>query len=191
MARGPGRPRKSAQSTGNVDVLSELYRPIRVIGKNRMYKTADELAEKINEFFETCMYEGKVPCYSRMLTYLEFRSQSGFEEYANYGEDYAEVIDKAKLLIQSWLEEHLIAHNIKNSTIGVIFTLKNKFGWVDSQHTKSDTTLEVVPRETLQQELERKLARIADSRGTALLAEPVDSEPIDATPIRLVVSSET
>lgn len=190
MARAPGRPRKSNQSGGNVDLLSELYRPIRVVGRNRIYKTADELAEKLNQFFHQCMYENKVPCVSRMVSYLELRSPSSFFEYANYGEDYAEVVDKAMLLIQSWLEEHLIGHNVKSSTIGVIFTLKNKFGWVDAHHTKNDTTLEVLPRETLQQELEHQLSRIVDARAEEVVDQQIDSEPIDPTPIRLAVSRE-
>lgn len=187
MARSPGRPRKSANSSGNVDLLSELYKPIRVVGKTRRFQTADDFAEKINEFFQACMYEGKVPCVSRMIAYLEFRSPSSFYEYANYGDDYAEVIDKAMLLMQAWLEEHLIGHNVKSSTIGVIFTLKNKFGWVDSQHTKNDTTLEIMPRETLQSELEHQLTRIADARAETILVEQADSQPNDTTPIRLAV----
>lgn len=166
MSRKPGRPRKSANSSGNVDILSELYKPIRVVGSKRLYQTAEDLANKINEYFEQLMYEKKFPCPSRLAAYLEFRSVSAFYAYKKYGDDYAEVIDKADLLIQAWCEEHLVGHHVDSKTVGLIFFLKNKYGWVDNHQSKTEHTLEIIPRERLEQELERKLVSITDARRT-------------------------
>lgn len=177
----PGRPRKSRDCPGNVDVVSELYKPLRVVGSSRLYKTADELAAKINEFVEQCMYESRVPVLNRLVSYLELRSTASFYNYRNYGDDYAEIVDKTMLLFEAWLQEHLIGHRTKSSTIGIIFTLKNLYGWVDSTQSKNETTLEIMPRESLVAELEHRLSRITDARSEAVLVEQAIDAATDST----------
>ena len=54
------------------------------------------------------------------------------QDLINYSKDkeFFDTIKKAKLKIENYLEEHLVTDN---SVTGIIFNLKNNYGWKDKQ----------------------------------------------------------
>ena len=55
-------------------------------------------------------------------------------------EEFSDTIKKAKLKVENYLEKHLITDS---STTGIIFNLKNNFGWKDKQENINvDTSYE-------------------------------------------------
>jgi hypothetical protein len=94
-------------------------------GRPPKYDNPDELANKINEYFESLLNEEgddfeKRPTVSGLGLYLGFMSRSNFDEYAKK-EDFKYIIKRAKYLVESSYEEMLLS---KAST-GAIFALKN------------------------------------------------------------------
>jgi hypothetical protein len=107
-------------------------------GRPPKYDNPDELANKINEYFESLLNEEgddfeKRPTVSGLGLYLGFMSRSNFDEYAKK-EDFKYIIKRAKYLVESSYEEMLLS---KAST-GAIFALKN-MGWKDK--TEVDQTI--------------------------------------------------
>lgn len=178
-----GRPPAKPKSNGNVDAMSKLYQPIRVVGAKRLYKTAEELCAKVNEYFEICAKEDRIPNKTRLTAFLGLRNTESLQNYHAYGDDYAEVIDKANIYIEAWLEESLINHRTNTSTVGVIFALKNHYGWTDRQEVRNEFSLEVMPRAALEQELERDFLRIEESRRKTEMVTKLISEPVETTEV--------
>jgi hypothetical protein len=99
------------------------------------------MQEKIDEYFRNCDETGKpytvtglaltIGCNSRE-TLLRYEQTEGYEEFYD-------TVKRAKLRVQSWLEENALKG--KAQPVFSIFSMKNNFGWVDSQtvqHTGAD-----------------------------------------------------
>lgn len=114
------------------------------------YETAEELDEKIREYFEKGVkmktvvlgppnkrYEIQVavPTITGLCLYLGFESRQSFYDYEKR-ETFSYTIKKARLLIETEYEEMLQAGN----TAGAIFALKN-FGWTDRQEIDQKTEI--------------------------------------------------
>lgn len=107
-----------------------------------IYPTPNSLADKVNEYFDSCFvmkhntklgvdmpYEIKTPTYSGLARYLGFGSRTALLEYANKRDEaYEDVINDAKLRLEEYYEAKLI--HSKNPT-GLIFALKNNAEWED------------------------------------------------------------
>lgn len=187
MRRPRGRPPKEKRDI--VSVSSLVYAPIRPSGgRKKIYQTPQELADAVNKFFALNAEEERIPTLSRLVLYLGFREIKTFHDYGTYGDDFKEVVDQTLLAMQAWLEEALL--NTKSNTIGVIFTLKNHYGWKDSRENNNKHEIEVIPREVMEQDLEHRIARIANRTGQEILdITPVESTD-DSVAIRLDVPCE-
>ena len=60
------------------------------------YKTHEELAEKLEEYFEHCEKEDEVPNIAGMTYFCGFSSRSSWRDYENKSDEFAHVIKKAK-----------------------------------------------------------------------------------------------
>lgn len=100
-------------------------------GRPKAYKTKEELQEKINNYFDTCERENK----PLTVTGLAIACDMDRQRLLNYSKDeeFYDTIKRAKEKIQAWVEEQL--YNGK-STAGVIFSLKNNYGWKDKTETE-------------------------------------------------------
>ena len=97
------------------------------------YDNADELQEKINEYFEVTT-EKKEPYTIAGLAYqLGFASRQSLYDYEKYNDERSYSIKRAILLIESQHEHGLS----KQSNSGHIFWLKNR-GWTDKQVFETD-----------------------------------------------------
>lgn len=107
-------------------------------GRPKKYKEADEMNEKIEKYFERCNKTGEPYTITGLCIALDI-CRDTLCEYIKR-EEFADTIKKAKLKVENYLERHLITDN---STTGIIFNLKNNFGWKDKQENINiDTSYE-------------------------------------------------
>lgn len=102
-------------------------------GRPPAYTSADELQDKIAEYFEQCEDQNRPPTISGLALHTGFESRQSFYDYEKK-EEFTYTIKKARLLMESIYEEKL--HG--NSNAGAIFALKN-FGWSDRQEIDHTT----------------------------------------------------
>ena len=99
--------------------MAEFKKPLK-------FKTAEDLQNKINVYFEDCK-EQEIPL---SITGLALALDTNRQTLINYQEKdgYENIVDRAKLMIENAYEIRLI----NNGRSGDIFALKN-FGWTDRQ----------------------------------------------------------
>lgn len=97
-----------------------------VMGKPRKFKTAEELEKQANSYFDKCDKEGKPYLVTELALHLGFTSRQDLINQEGYGDDYYDVIKRAKSRVESSYERLLY----EKGTAGSIFALKN-MGWSD------------------------------------------------------------
>ena len=127
-------------------------------GRPRKYTKAEQMQYKIDKYFESCFiaardergnimrdYDGKVimrQIRPFTITGLALALDMDRRSLINYSKDeeFFPTIKKARLKIENYLEESLITGG--NST-GVIFNLKNNYGWNDKQEIEHSGTVKL------------------------------------------------
>ncbi|MEA1910003.1 MAG: terminase small subunit [Patescibacteria group bacterium] len=110
------------------------------------YKTAKELNDKIEEYFDSVHEEIDITITGLVL-FLGFESRQSFYDYEKK-DGYTYTIKKARLRIENSYEKSLR----KDGRTGDIFALKN-FGWRDKQefdinaNIETDSTFEIVKKD--------------------------------------------
>lgn len=96
-------------------------------GRPKKYSEIDIMQQKINEYFEKCDKNNKPYTMSGLALALEMDRRS----LLNYSKDdkFFPTIKKARNKVETYAEERLFYPN----ATGVIFNLKNNFGWKDKQ----------------------------------------------------------
>lgn len=97
-------------------------------GRPPKYNTAEEMQEKIDDYFKQCDYSDRPYTITGLALALDMDRRT----LLNYGEkeEFFPTIKKAKLRVENYLEERLIRDT---SCTGIIFNLKNNYGWKDKQ----------------------------------------------------------
>jgi hypothetical protein len=92
------------------------------------FQSVEELQQKIDEYFEMCDEKGKPYTISGLAYYLDTNRQT----LLNYEgrDEFFDTITRAKARIEAFVEESLWQPKIAT---GVMFNLKNNFGWQDKQ----------------------------------------------------------
>ncbi|MGN1358679.1 MAG: terminase small subunit [Bacilli bacterium] len=124
-------------------------------GRPPKYENPDDMQKLIVEYFNECEVEGKKPTVSGLgyalglsrRQILEYENCidnekvfAGFDDSVKLG--FRNSIKDAKRFIESCLEEKLI--NSTSTPIGLIFALKNNYGWVDKQEVvQTNKTIDV------------------------------------------------
>jgi hypothetical protein len=124
-------------------------------GRPPMYNTAEELQQKIDDYFNNgvrtkTVLVGKdkepmelpVPTITGLAYYLGFESRQSFYDYEKK-DGFTYTIKRARLFIEVEYEMQLSVGN----TTGAIFALKN-MGWIDSQkldHSNNGDKFEARP----------------------------------------------
>lgn len=116
-------------------------------GKKRKYQSVKALDDKILEYFQVVREQTdptyQIPTISGLALHLGFLSSKALYDYEQTPK-YGESIKKARLLIEKAIEHRLVGGK---PPIGLIFALKNRFGWRDTQAmdiTSNGETLGVV-----------------------------------------------
>lgn len=99
------------------------------VGRPKLFKTPEELEEKINTYFYQCKEEER----PYTMSGLAFALGIDRKTLINYGKDeeFFPTIKRARNFVEQYVEERLLTQS--GVTTGVIFNLKNNFDWKDKQ----------------------------------------------------------
>lgn len=100
-------------------------------GRPKAYTEVEIMQKKIDNYFEEC-YKNNEPYTITGLCIALDICRDTLSEYMKKDE-FSDTIKKAKLKVENYLEKHLITDS---STTGIIFNLKNNFGWSDKQQVE-------------------------------------------------------
>ena len=104
------------------------------VGRPKVFKSVEEVEEKINAYFNYCEEKEKPYTMSGLAYYLGIDRKTLLNYSKN--EEYFHTIKKARDKVQMQLEECL--YRLGNNS-GVIFNLKNNFDWKDKiEHSSSE-----------------------------------------------------
>lgn len=105
-------------------------------GRPLKYKSVKAMQEDIDKYFAECD-ENKRPYTVSGLAYALGTTRRTLLDYEEKDE-YSHTVKKAKAKIELFNEEML--YNKDVSTTGVIFNLKNNYGWKDKQEIEAEVT---------------------------------------------------
>lgn len=107
-------------------------------GRPKKYTEAEMMQQKIDKYFADCVRNKEPYTITGLCIALDL-CRDTLSEYMKK-EEFSDTIKKAKLKVENYLEKHLITDS---STTGIIFNLKNNFGWKDKQENINvDTSYE-------------------------------------------------
>ena len=104
------------------------------LGRPRKFQSVEELQEKIDAYFAGCDEKGEAYTISGLALVMDTNRQTliNYQELEEYA-SFFDTIKKAKLRVESYAENRLYSGQ---QVAGVIFSLKNNFGWKDKTETE-------------------------------------------------------
>lgn len=110
-----------------------------MMGRPLKFKSPEEIEEKANVYFKECDEKDK----PYTMTGLAIALDTDRKTLLNYEDrdDFFPTIKKIKLRVENYAEEKLFNGG---NTAGVIFNLKNNYGWVDKQEVDNNVTLKEI-----------------------------------------------
>lgn len=170
-----GRPRGKSEKEELDEKKQELKGLFKRQGRHKKY-TPVRLRNKIVEYFAKCEQKGTPPTVTGLTVHLKI-SRETFYSYARE-EETKDILETARYLLENWLEERLVM--ARHNPTGIIFALKNRFGWKDVQTVETNTS------DVSEEELLAKIAALAPKLLEALGDTPkledksiVEAEVID------------
>lgn len=120
----------------------ELKKEYLSLNSRCKYKTADELKDKVEEYFLTC-YQNKRPyTISGLALWLGLTTETLRKYEKVYGDtEYADIIKLAKQRVEEYAEKSLYENG---KTAGAKFVLENNFGWSNKQDVNLQGKVEFV-----------------------------------------------
>lgn len=108
------------------------------VGRPLKYKSVKAMQKDIDKYFADCDENGKPYTVSGLAYALNTNRQTllNYEE----NEEFFDTIKRAKAKIECFNEEALYSKDVP--TTGVIFNLKNNYGWKDKQEFEANVTYE-------------------------------------------------
>ena len=100
-------------------------------GRPKKYTEVEIMEQKIKKYFLECDAKNEPYTVTGLCLALDITRET-LREYLK-DEQFSDTIKKAKLKVENYLEKHLITDS---STTGIIFNLKNNFGWTDKQQVE-------------------------------------------------------
>lgn len=115
---------------------------------NKAKFTADDIENKVNDYFNYCNENSKPFTMSGLALFLDcsrmtlYQYENELIKFNNISEeDKKRIIDtvkRAKRMVEAYQEEQLF---LGKSPVGTIFSLKNNFNWKDAQEINNNTTV--------------------------------------------------
>ena len=111
------------------------------MGRPRKYKTPELLQEAIDKYFDNIAQGKQPPTMTGLALELGFSSRKDFLRYVDKDIKYSHAIKKARARVEKHLEESLLG---SKQVAGIIFNLKNNFGWVDKKEIKAEGKVKLI-----------------------------------------------
>ena len=118
---------------------------------NKAKFTADDIENKVNDYFNYCNENSKPFTMSGLALFLDcsrmtlYQYENELIKFNNISEeDKKRIIDtvkRAKRMVEAYQEEQLF---IGKSPVGTIFSLKNNFNWKDTQEINNNTNISAI-----------------------------------------------
>lgn len=108
-------------------------------GRPMKYETKESLENAIKNYFEGVEARNQAPTMTGLALALDL-SRQGLVNYANKAK-YFDTIKKAKQKVEAYNEQKLISGT---PATGLIFNLKNNFGWKDTTEQSITTNQKIV-----------------------------------------------
>lgn len=109
----------------------ELKKEYLKLNSHCTYKTAEELQNKVEEYFLTCHQNERPYTISGLALWLGLSTQTLRNYEKNYGDtEYSDIIKIAKQRVEEYAEKSLYE---TGKTAGAKFVLQNNFKWTDKQ----------------------------------------------------------
>ena len=118
---------------------------------NKAKFTADDIENKVNDYFNYCNENNKPFTMSGLALFLDcsrmtlYQYENELIKFNNISEeDKKRIIDtvkRAKRMVEAYQEEQLF---IGKSPVGTIFSLKNNFNWKDTQEINNNTNISAI-----------------------------------------------
>jgi hypothetical protein len=105
------------------------------------WETPELMQEAINAYYADCELKEKPLTITGLACALDL-TRKGLIDYSNKSDEFGNTIKKAKALVEKFNEEQLYR---TGQVTGVIFNLKNNFGWKDAQDVNMGGQAEGVP----------------------------------------------
>ncbi|MFV1850127.1 MAG: terminase small subunit [Thalassospira sp.] len=116
------------------------------LGKPRDYDSADVMRPVVEAYFQRQIDEKRPFTMAGLQLALGFASRDTMMHYANgnRGEEIQELMAFAKLAVEEQLSEKLVRD--EGQKVGIVFTLKNNFGWKDQSEVANNVTVNEIRR---------------------------------------------
>ena len=118
---------------------------------NNIKFTADDIEQKVEDYFNYCNENNKPFTMSGLALFLDcsrmtlYQYENELIKFNNISEeDKKRIIDtvkRAKRMVEAYQEEQLF---IGKSPVGTIFSLKNNFNWKDAQEINNNTNISAI-----------------------------------------------
>lgn len=131
-------------------------------GRPPMYETPEEMQPVIDAYFAECDVGGKPYTMAGLTRALGFSHRQSIADY-EAKPDFTDTIKKARLRVEEFLECRLYGQSVA----GVIFNLKNNFGWKDRQEISGPDGGPIEHKDVSARELVAGRIAGAAARGTA------------------------
>lgn len=106
------------------------------VGRPLKYKSAAEMQKVIDKYFADCDEKNEPYTVTGLALALDM-SRQDLINYQNKGE-FFDTVKKAKQRVEAYIEKKMYGNNVT----GLIFNLKNNFGWVDRQEIEQHNTFD-------------------------------------------------
>ena len=118
---------------------------------NNIKFTADDIEQKVEDYFNYCNENSKPFTMSGLALFLDcsrmtlYQYENELIKFNNISEeDKKRIIDtvkRAKRMVEAYQEEQLF---LGKSPVGTIFSLKNNFNWKDAQEINNNTNISAI-----------------------------------------------
>ena len=138
------------------------------IGRPRKFQDNEELQKQIDAYFAECDKKEEPYTISGLALALDTNRQTliRYEELEDEGSEYlrsfSDTIKKAKQRVESYAEKSLYSNR---QVAGVIFSLKNNYGWRDNQEQTTNINI-LLDGGLSTSELEHKARQLLDDGNT-------------------------
>lgn len=141
-------------------------------GRPLIYESPEELQKDVDAYMAYCEVQGKPKTMTGLANALGMDRRS-LVEYA-HRDKYSAIIKRARAEVQQYLEEQLVSG--KNAS-GLIFNLKNNFGWTDERKIEQNITGGISLSALFEKSKQTKLVQ----NESSLLSEPQQSPQVAIT----------